>query len=78
VPGFGNLVLIKHADGWVTAYGHLAKIDVKMRQQVGRGAVIGQVGQSGGVDRPQLHFEMRYATSPAEKARPMDPLPLLQ
>ncbi|MBC6981757.1 M23 family metallopeptidase [Caulobacter sp. 17J80-11] len=78
VPGFGNLVLIKHADGWVTAYGHLAKIDVKMRQQVARGAVIGQVGQTGGVDRPQLHFEMRYATSPAEKARPMDPLPLLQ
>lgn len=78
VPGFGNLVLIKHADGWVTAYGHLGRIDVKMRQQIARGGVIGQVGQTGGVDRPQLHFEMRYAQTPAEKARPLDPLPLLQ
>src|SRR5205085_9186844 len=37
VPGFGNLVLIKHPEGWVTAYGHLAHIDVKMQQKVAAG-----------------------------------------
>lgn len=73
VPGFGNLVLIKHADGWVTAYGHLARVDVKMQQRVGQGQQIGQVGQSGGVAEPQLHFEVRYAPSPLERARPIDP-----
>jgi murein DD-endopeptidase MepM/ murein hydrolase activator NlpD len=73
LPDFGNLVLIKHADGWVTAYGHLSKIEVKMRQTVSQGQEIGQVGQTGGVDRPQLHFEVRYSPSPREKARPIDP-----
>lgn len=73
VPGFGNLVLIKHADGWVTAYGHLARADVKMQQKVAAGQQIGQVGQTGGVSEPQLHFEVRYAPSPLERARPIDP-----
>ncbi len=73
VPGFGNLVLVKHADGWVTAYAHLDKVSVKMRESVSRGEEIGQVGQSGGVSEPQLHFEVRYAPTPADKARPIDP-----
>ena len=73
VPGFGNLVLIKHADGWVTAYGHLARVDVKMQQRVAQGQQIGQAGTSGGVGEPQLHFEVRYAPSPTERARPVDP-----
>jgi murein DD-endopeptidase MepM/ murein hydrolase activator NlpD len=73
VPGFGNLVLIKHADGWVTAYGHLSRIDVKMQQKVTQGQQIGQAGASGGVSEPQLHFEVRYAPSPLERARPVDP-----
>lgn len=73
VPGFGNLVLIKHADGWVTAYGHLARVDVKMQQKVTQGQQIGQVGQTGGVSEPQLHFEVRYAPTPEERARPIDP-----
>ena len=74
VPGFGNLVLIKHADGWVTAYGHLSRVDVKMQQRVTQGQQIGQAGSTGGVPEPQLHFEVRYAASPLEgRARPIDP-----
>lgn len=73
VPGFGNLVLIKHADGWVTAYGHLSRVMVKMQQKVVQGQEIGQAGSTGGVAEPQLHFEVRYAPSPLERAKPIDP-----
>ncbi|HWE46822.1 MAG TPA: LysM peptidoglycan-binding domain-containing protein [Caulobacteraceae bacterium] len=78
VPGLGNMILVKHADGWVTAYGHLSRIDVKIGQRVLQGDQIGEVGDSGGIDRPQLHFEVRYAPpSSREKARPVDPGMLL-
>jgi murein DD-endopeptidase MepM/ murein hydrolase activator NlpD len=73
VPGFGNLVLIKHADGWVTAYGHLDRVDVRMQERVQQGQQIGQAGSTGGVAEPQLHFEVRYAPTPQERARPVDP-----
>lgn len=73
VPGFGNLVLVKHADGWVTAYGHLSRVGVRMQQKVTQGQEIGQAGSSGGVTEPQVHFEVRYAPSPQERARPVDP-----
>ncbi|HEX6859153.1 MAG TPA: peptidoglycan DD-metalloendopeptidase family protein [Caulobacteraceae bacterium] len=73
VPGFGNLVLVKHDGGWVTAYAHLSRIDVKMRDAVMQGQQLGQVGATGGVGEPQLHFEVRYAPSPQDKARPVDP-----
>jgi murein DD-endopeptidase MepM/ murein hydrolase activator NlpD len=78
LPGFGNLVLLKHDGGWVTAYAHLSKIGVRMRDTVAQGQTVGQVGQTGGtVDRPQLHFEIRYAASPRDKAKPVDPSILL-
>ncbi len=73
IPGFGNLVLVKHPGGWVTAYAHLDRIEVRMRDEVTQGEEIGQAGQTGAVDRPELHFEVRYAPDPAEKARPVDP-----
>ena len=73
IPGFGNLVLVKHAGGWVTAYAHLDRIEVRMRDTVAQGEEIGQSGQTGAVDRPLLHFEVRYAADPTEKARPVDP-----
>jgi len=73
VPGFGNLVLVKHADGWVTAYGHLSRVDVKMQDKVTQGQQIGQAGSTGGVAEPQLHFEVRYAPTPADRARPINP-----
>ncbi|MEW6389966.1 MAG: LysM peptidoglycan-binding domain-containing protein [Pseudomonadota bacterium] len=77
VPTFGNLVLVKHAGGWVTAYAHLSSTTVKMRQQVKQGDQIGAVGATGGVNEPQLHFEMRYAPTVKDKAKPVDPAMLL-
>ena len=77
VPGFGNLVLIKHADGWVTAYGHLSRVDVKMQDKIAQGQQIGQAGATGGVSEPQLHFEVRYAPTPQDRARPIDPMLVL-
>jgi murein DD-endopeptidase MepM/ murein hydrolase activator NlpD len=77
VPGFGNLVLIKHADGWVTAYAHLDSVNVAMKQEVTQGQSLGSVGMSGGAVQPELHFEVRYAPSPADKAKPVDPVLVL-
>jgi murein DD-endopeptidase MepM/ murein hydrolase activator NlpD len=57
--GFGNLLLIKHADGWTTAYAHAATLLVRRGDRVTRGQPIATVGQTGNVDRPQLHFEIR-------------------
>ena len=59
LKGFGNLILIKHNDGWVTAYAHADKIYVKKGQKINKGTTIGTVGTSGGVSVPQLHFETR-------------------
>jgi murein DD-endopeptidase MepM/ murein hydrolase activator NlpD len=70
-------VLIKHTDGWVTAYGHLTRSDVKMQQKVVQGQQIGTVGSTGGVTEPQLHFEVRYAPTPADRAKPVDPMLVL-
>jgi murein DD-endopeptidase MepM/ murein hydrolase activator NlpD len=73
VPTFGNLVLVKHADGWVTAYAHLSSINVKMQQDVRQGEQLGAVGATGGTNEPKLHFEMRYAPTVKDKAKPVDP-----
>lgn len=59
IPGYGNLILIKHKNNWVTAYSHLKKIIYKKGQVVRRGQKIGIVGTSGNVNEPQLHFEIR-------------------
>lgn len=57
--GFGNLLLVKHPDGFITAYAHLDRIDVERGATVRRGQAIGTVGQTGSVTSPQLHFELR-------------------
>ena len=59
LKGYGNLILIKHQNGWVTAYAHNDKLLVKKGDQVSRGQTVAQVGSTGRVDSPQLHFEMR-------------------
>lgn len=59
LKGFGNLILIKHPDGWVTAYAHNDTIKVRKGQTVAKGATIATVGSTGGVSQPQLHFETR-------------------
>ena len=62
LKGFGNLVLIRHADRWMTAYAHLDHIIATRGKTVSKGEVIGTVGQTGSVDAPQLHFEIRRGT----------------
>ena len=62
LKGFGNLILIKHSDGWVTAYAHADKISVKKGMTVKKGQSIGKVGNTGNVKTPQLHFEVRKGT----------------
>jgi len=57
--GFGNLLLIKHSGGWISAYAHNDELLVKTGDRVGRGQVISKVGSTGSVDKPQLHFELR-------------------
>ena len=59
LKGFGNLLLIKHAGGWTTAYAHADRLLVKRGDQVRRGQTIATIGATGGVTRPQLHFEIR-------------------
>lgn len=76
--GYGNLLLIRHADGWVTAYAHTARILVQRGDQVRAGQQIATVGTSGSVGAPQLHFEIRQGTqaiNPLEQlpARPRQP-----
>ena len=59
LDGFGNLLLVKHADGYVTAYAHNDAMLVKKGELVRQGQVIAKVGQTGAVSSPQLHFEVR-------------------
>ena len=69
--GYGNLILVRHSGGWVSAYAHTSKFLVKAGDKVKQGDIIAQVGQSGNVDRPQLHFELRKGT------RAVDPKSLI-
>ena len=57
--GFGNLVLIKHTGGWVSAYAHNDRLTVQRGDKVRKGQRIAFVGSTGGVTSPQLHFELR-------------------
>ena len=59
LKGYGNLVLIRHDGGFVTAYAHASQLLVKKGDQVKRGTVIAKAGQTGAVQSPQLHFEVR-------------------
>jgi murein DD-endopeptidase MepM/ murein hydrolase activator NlpD len=67
MKGFGNLVLIRHEGGWVTAYAHLDRMMVNKDTVVAPGDMIGTVGSTGGVTTPQLHFETRL------EGKPIDP-----
>ena len=73
--GFGNLVLIKHSNGYITAYAHLDKVSVTRGASVARGATIGTVGQTGSVTSPQLHFELRRGSAAIDPADHMAVLP---
>jgi len=62
LKGYGNLVLVRHADRWMTAYAHMDRTLVKKGDAIKQGQSIGTVGSSGSVDSPQLHFETRRGT----------------
>lgn len=62
LKGYGNLILIKHKNGWITAYAHNDKLFVKKGQSVKKGQKIATMGSTGNAKTPQLHFEIRYKT----------------
>ena len=66
LKGYGNLVLVRHANGYVTAYAHASELLVKRGDTIKRGQVIAKSGQSGEVGSPQLHFEIRKGSSPVD------------
>jgi murein DD-endopeptidase MepM/ murein hydrolase activator NlpD len=71
LKGYGNLILIRHDNGFVTAYAHADGVHVKRGERVERGQAIATVGDTGNVSQPQLHFELRHGTTP------VDPTPYL-
>ncbi|BBK43759.1 hypothetical protein STVA_37790 [Allostella vacuolata] len=70
--GFGNLLLIKHADGWITAYAHNESLLVKRGDRIRRGQPVARVGQTGNVGEPQLHFELRRGTRAVDPTEHLD------
>lgn len=64
--GFGNLLLISHAGGWMTAYAHLDTMGAARGDKIVRGQKIGTVGMTGNVTSPQLHFEIRKGKQPVD------------
>jgi murein DD-endopeptidase MepM/ murein hydrolase activator NlpD len=66
LKGYGNLVLVRHSSGYVTAYAHASELMVKRGDQVKRGQVIAKAGQTGNVASPQLHFEVRKGATPVD------------
>ena len=72
MKGFGNLILIRHEKGWVTAYAHLDRTLVAKDTVVAQGDMIGTVGKTGNVPSPQLHFETRH------EGKPVDPRGLIK
>ena len=69
IKGFGNLVLIRHPNGFVSAYANNGNIEVHRGEQVTRGQTIAKSGQSGNVASPQLHFELRKGSTPVDPTR---------
>jgi murein DD-endopeptidase MepM/ murein hydrolase activator NlpD len=72
LKGYGNLILLRHDNGWVTAYAHNEEILVKRGDKVKRGQSIAKAGKTGTVDQPQVHFEIRQGQ------KPVDPMPHLE
>jgi murein DD-endopeptidase MepM/ murein hydrolase activator NlpD len=72
LKGYGNLVLLRHDNGWVTAYAHNDELLVKRGDKVRRGQVLARAGKTGQVDQPQVHFELRQGS------KPVDPTPFLE
>jgi murein DD-endopeptidase MepM/ murein hydrolase activator NlpD len=72
LKGYGNLILVRHNNGWVSAYAHNEQILVNRGDAVKRGQVIAKAGKTGTVDQPQIHFELRQGS------KPVDPLAYME
>jgi murein DD-endopeptidase MepM/ murein hydrolase activator NlpD len=71
LKSYGNLLLVRHPNGYVTVYAHAKQLLVKGGDEIKRGQVIAKAGRTGEVDSPQVHFEIRKASAP------VDPMPYL-
>jgi murein DD-endopeptidase MepM/ murein hydrolase activator NlpD len=69
LKGYGNLVLIRHANGYVSAYANASELLVKRGDSIKRGQVIAHAGQTGNVTSPQLHFEIRKGSTPVDPTK---------
>ncbi|MET1415561.1 peptidoglycan DD-metalloendopeptidase family protein [Roseibium sp. HPY-6] len=72
LKGYGNLVLVRHSEGWVSAYAHNSELKVKRGDKIRRGDVVGLAGATGSVNQPQVHFELRKGNKPVD---PLQHLP---
>jgi len=75
VRGYGNLVLVKHASGWISAYAHCQELLVNKGDKVSPGQTIAKVGATGGVSEPQLHFELRRGKKAVDPREFLAPAP---
>ena len=73
--GYGNLVLVKHPSGWISAYAHCEELLVKKGDKVSPGQTIARVGATGGVTEPQLHFELRRGKKAVDPREFLTPAP---
>ena len=69
LKGYGNLVLIRHSNGYVSAYANASELMVKRGDSVKRGQIIAHAGQTGNVNSPQLHFEIRKGSTPVDPTK---------
>jgi len=74
LKSYGNLVLIRHGGNYVTAYAHADRVIVNRGEHVVKGQIIGYAGQTGDVNSPQLHFEIRNGTTPVNPRGMLGPL----
>ncbi len=72
LKGYGNLILVRHTDNWVTAYAHNGRMFVRRGEKVTRGQIIAKAGKTGSVTRPQLHFEIRKGSKAVDPLKYMN------
>ena len=73
LKGYGNLILVRHANNWVTAYAHNKELFVRRGDTVQRGQIIAKAGKSGSVTTPQLHFEIRKGAQAVDPTKYLSP-----
>ena len=69
LKGYGNMVILRHAEGWMTAYAHAQRLMVKENERVRQGQQIGVIGATGSVNQAQLHFGLRQGKTPIDPAQ---------